>query len=270
MLNSGQTHQRQHNHLDFLFNLTLSLCRMTVMQSCTIGVSWTVFLRIASRLLTSEGGTRPSLSCCSSCAMFIFNDMTEWRVLLSVLWYSTCSFTHQPITDMKTTATECQQNKLHSSLPVLTVPNLAAHTHTRLTALCPGLPGWAGTRKVKPIWILLEQETVSGSGISWAICKSASRSRQITTPAPYYSSFLQAGCPSCRPTNSVKALKAQSIHVTWQKFSSIFIPLPIQLIELEALCFWFVRLSCSYVCACSDAFSVLLAIYFWYPDIVYH
>ena len=34
------------------------------------------------------------------------------------------------------------------------------NTHTRLTALCPGLPGWAGTRKVKPIWILLKQETV--------------------------------------------------------------------------------------------------------------
>ena len=41
------------------------------------------------------------------------------------------------------------------------------HTHTRLTALFPGLPVWAGTRKVKPIWILLKQETVSGSGISW-------------------------------------------------------------------------------------------------------
>ena len=27
--------------------------------------------------------------------------------------------------------------------------------------------------------------TVSGSGISWAICKSAPRSRQITTPAPH-------------------------------------------------------------------------------------
>ena len=49
------------------------------------------------------------------------------------------------------------------------------YTHTRLTALFPGLPGWAGTRKVKPIWILLEQETASGSGISWAICKSAPR-----------------------------------------------------------------------------------------------
>ena len=46
------------------------------------------------------------------------------------------------------------------------------HTHTRLTALCLGLPKWAGTRKVKPICILLKQETVNGSGISWTICKS--------------------------------------------------------------------------------------------------
>ena len=58
------------------------------------------------------------------------------------------------------------------------------HTHTRLTALCLGLPRWADTRKVKPIWILLKQETVSGSGISWAIYKSAPRSRQITTQHP--------------------------------------------------------------------------------------
>ena len=74
-------------------------------------------------------------------------------------------------------------------------------------ALFPGLPGWAGTRKEKPIWILLKQDTVSGSGISSAVCKSAPRSRQIATPAPHHSSFLPAGCPSCRPTNSVKALK---------------------------------------------------------------
>ena len=49
---------------------------------------------------------------------------------------------------------------------------------------------------------------MSGSDISWAICKSAHRSRQITMPAPHLSSFLEAGCPSCHPTNSVKALKA--------------------------------------------------------------
>jgi len=50
----------------------------------------------------------------------------------------------------------------------------------------PGPPWWTGASKVglKPIWILLKQETVSASGISWAICKSAPRSRQITTPAP--------------------------------------------------------------------------------------
>jgi len=30
---------------------------------------------------------------------------------------------------------------------------------------------------------------VSGSGISWAICKSTSRSREITTPAPHRSVF---------------------------------------------------------------------------------
>ena len=53
------------------------------------------------------------------------------------------------------------------------------YTHTRLTTLCPGLPRSAGTRKVKPIWILLKQVTVSGSGISWAICQSAPRSRQV-------------------------------------------------------------------------------------------
>jgi len=63
------------------------------------------------------------------------------------------------------------------------------HTHTCLAALYPGLPRWASTRMVKPIWILLKQETVSGSGISWATCKSAPRSRQTTTPAPHHSVF---------------------------------------------------------------------------------
>ena len=38
-------------------------------------------------------------------------------------------------------------------------------------------------QKGKPIWILLNQETVSGSGISWTICKSALRSRQIDNHA---------------------------------------------------------------------------------------
>jgi len=36
---------------------------------------------------------------------------------------------------------------------------------------------------------LLEQEIVSGSGISWATCKSAPCHRQLTTPASHHSVF---------------------------------------------------------------------------------
>jgi len=45
-------------------------------------------------------------------------------------------------------------------------------------------------QKGKPFWILLEQEMMGGSGISWTICKSfAPRSRQITMPVPHQSVF---------------------------------------------------------------------------------
>ena len=77
------------------------------------------------------------------------------------------------------------------------------YTHTRLTALFPGLPGWAGTRTVKPVWILLKQETLSGSGIHWAICKSAPRSRQITMPPAHHSVFYRPDAlPATQPTVS--------------------------------------------------------------------
>ena len=78
------------------------------------------------------------------------------------------------------------------------------HTHTHpFNGPFSGLPEWAGTRKVKPIWNLLKQETVSGSGISWGICKSASRSRQITTPTPHRSVFYRPNAiPAAQPTES--------------------------------------------------------------------
>jgi len=52
---------------------------------------------------------------------------------------------------------------------------------------------------------LLEQETVSGCSISWAICKckSAPRLRQVTMPAPNHS-FIRTRCPSCCPTTASK------------------------------------------------------------------
>jgi len=59
-------------------------------------------------------------------------------------------------------------------------------------ALCPGLPGRAGIRKVKPIWILLKQETVSGSGMQ--VSTLLQTNNHANTPPL---SFLQAGWSSC-------------------------------------------------------------------------
>ena len=64
------------------------------------------------------------------------------------------------------------------------------HTHTQpLNGPFSGTTQVSRYQKGKPIWILLKQETVSDSGISWAICKSAPSSRQTTAPAPHHSVF---------------------------------------------------------------------------------
>ena len=92
---------------------------------------------------------------------------------------------------------------------------LHTHAHTHLTALCPGLPGLAGTTKVKQLWMLLEQETASGSGISWAICKSAPCSRQTTMPAPHHSVFYRPDAlPAAQPTASKHRRQTYTWHVT--------------------------------------------------------
>jgi len=95
------------------------------------------------------------------------------------------------------------------SLRTLPSPQLqrsAYDTHTR-----PFNGPSSGTTRVSRyqkrksnLWTLLKQETVSGSvfvrlvlGVRWAICKSAPRCRQTTTPAPHHAVFY--GCPSCRP-----------------------------------------------------------------------
>ena len=87
------------------------------------------------------------------------------------------------------------------------------HTHTRLTALCPGLPGWVDTRKVKPTWILLKQQTMSGNGISWAICKSAPRSRQITMPAPHHSVFFTGRTPFLPPNQQHQSTEGTQLQL---------------------------------------------------------
>ena len=86
------------------------------------------------------------------------------------------------------------------------------HTHP-FNGPFPGLPGWAGTRKVKPIWILLKQETVGHMQVSILL----QTDNHASTPPLV---FLQDGCPSCRPANSAKALKANYIpHLMTTKYS---------------------------------------------------
>ena len=80
------------------------------------------------------------------------------------------------------------------------------HHHSHFTALFPGPPGWAGARRE------LQDFMVQGS---------INRGRNTDHPAGRHSirtnhcpppqsppHFLQDGCPSFRPTNSAKALKA--------------------------------------------------------------
>ena len=77
----------------------------------------------------------------------------------------------------------------------------AVHTHP-FNSPFPGLPRWAGTRKVKPIWILLKQETVSGSGISWAICKSTLLQTDNHASTPLLSFYRPDALPATQPTAS--------------------------------------------------------------------
>ena len=78
-------------------------------------------------------------------------------------------------------------------------------THTRLMALFQGLPRWAGTKKEKPIWILLKKETVSGSGISWTICKSAPCSRQPWQHSPLFFTGRMPFLPPNQPCQRMGA-----------------------------------------------------------------
>ena len=71
-------------------------------------------------------------------------------------------------------------------------------------------------QKVKPIWILLKQETVSGSGISYAICKSAPCSRQITIPAPHQSVF-KGRMPFLPPNQQCQSTEGSLLPLTGTK-----------------------------------------------------
>jgi len=127
---------------------------------------------------------------------------TPWQTQTTVCWSFQPGGHHRPTT------------------PSSISDHTHSHRHTRLTALCPGLPGWGSTRKVKPIRILLKQETVSGSGISWAIRKSAPRSRQITMPAPHHSVF-RGRMPFLSPNQQRQSTEGSLSVIQWYMLKCI-------------------------------------------------
>ena len=100
--------------------------------------------------------------------------------------------------------------------------------------LVPAYPGCPGSKAVKRSLLLLLSGTTQVSryqkgktsvdfseardsewhGISWAICKSAPSSRQITMPAPYHSvSYRLDALPAAQPTASMhwRQLKTEPV-----------------------------------------------------------
>ena len=73
-----------------------------------------------------------------------------------------------------------------------------------LTAIFPGEPGLAS---------FLEAKNNGSGGDNWS-CKSCKAPVKLLPQTSQYPTFLQARCPSCRPTNSVKALKGKIPHFT--------------------------------------------------------
>ena len=79
--------------------------------------------------------------------------------------------------------------------------------HNRFTALFTGPSGWAGDRR-ELLDFMVQGKTNRGRHTDHPARRHSIRTNQC--PPPPSSHFLQAGCPSCHPTNSVKALKAAS------------------------------------------------------------
>jgi len=82
------------------------------------------------------------------------------------------------------------------------------HTYTRLTALCPGLPRYQKGKTNLDITEARDSEWQWHQLGHMQICTSLQTNNRASIPPL---SFVQARCPSCRPTNSVKALQVHQL-----------------------------------------------------------
>ena len=103
-----------------------------------------------------------------------------------------------------------KQNQLHFLVMCcLTYCDLAVNVLYKLSlSILTAISRWTWVSRC-----LLKERMMEVVVTNRAISR-ASSSQIITTNKPTSSFFLQAGCPSCRPTNSVKALKGK-YHIPW-------------------------------------------------------
>jgi len=108
---------------------------------------------------------------------------------------------------------------------ILQRPHSMQHTHTTVLLLFWNLSGTTRvrryqkgkTRKVKTNLDLLEQETVSGSSICWAICKSAPHPRQ---PRQYPTTqFFTGRMPFLPPNQQCQSTEGSSEKYFLSKLS---------------------------------------------------
>ena len=88
--------------------------------------------------------------------------------------------------------------------------NTHTNTHTRLTALSPGPPRWAGTRKAKPIWSKRQWVAVASAG-TYASCTSLQTDNHANTPPLKFFTGRMPFLPPNQQSQSTEgtALKAQ-------------------------------------------------------------
>ena len=86
---------------------------------------------------------------------------------------------------------------------VLARTGTSRHRHTHTRAFNGPLSGTTRVSRYQKGKTNLDFTEARGSGINWAICKSAPRSRQITMPAPHHSVFYRPDAlPAAQPTVS--------------------------------------------------------------------
>ena len=110
----------------------------------------------------------------------------------------------------------CPSCRPTNSVKALKAQSLSNHTHP-FNGPLSGITQVSQYQKGKTNVDFTEARAVSGSGISWAICKSAHRSRQITTPAPHHS-FFTGRMPflppnqQCQSTEGIIIIQSLSNH----------------------------------------------------------